>query len=77
MKRRSYIACLLAAALAVPAAESTILPDVQAAEVLKYEFEDGTTSGGEIHTEGWKGNSAEDGTGVDFDLTNFSGTGFS
>lgn len=77
MKRRAYIACLLAAALAVPAAESTILPDVQAAEVLKYEFEDGTTSGGKIHTEGWKGNSAEDGTGVDFDLTNFSGKGFS
>ncbi len=44
--------------------------------VQKYEFESGSTSGGEIFTEGWKGNTAEDGTGEDFDLTNASG-GFS
>ncbi len=45
--------------------------------VLKYEFEDGSTSGGKIHTEGWKGNTQEDGSGDEMDLTGFSGTGFS
>lgn len=35
---------------------------------LKYEFEDGATSGGKIYTEGW--------TDDDSDLTNFSGSGF-
>ncbi len=45
-------------------------------EIQKYEFEDGSTSGGEIHAEGWKGNTSEDGTGEDYDLTNASG-GFS
>ncbi|MBR3760454.1 MAG: glycoside hydrolase [Ruminococcus sp.] len=46
-------------------------------DVLKYEFEDGSTSGGKIHTEGWKGNTQEDGSGDEMDLTGFSGTGFS
>ncbi len=45
--------------------------------VLKYEFEDGSTSGGKIHTEGWKGNTQEDGSGEEMDLTSFSGSGFS
>lgn len=46
-------------------------------DVLKYEFEDGSTSGGKIHTEGWKGNTQDDGSGEEMDLTGFSGTGFS
>lgn len=55
-----------------------LLPEADAAEtVLKYEFEDGTVSGGEIYTEGWKGNTQEDGLGEEMDLTGFSGTGFS
>ena len=45
--------------------------------MLVYEFEDGATSGGKIHTEGWKGNTQEDGSGEEMDLTGFSGTGFS
>lgn len=45
--------------------------------VLKYEFEDGSTSGGKIHNEGWKGNTQEDGNGEEMDLTGFSGSGFS
>ncbi|MCM1006942.1 MAG: glycoside hydrolase [Ruminococcus flavefaciens] len=55
------------------------LPENASAEdlVLKYEFEDGTTSGGKIHSSGWKGNTKEDGSGVDFDLTKYSGNGFS
>lgn len=48
-----------------------------AAEEVKYEFENGSVSGGEIYTEGWKGNTAEDGSGEDFDMTNASGGGFS
>ena len=44
--------------------------------VQKYEFENGSTSGGKIYNEGWKGNTEEDGSGEDFDLTNASG-GFS
>ena len=39
-------------------------------------FENGSTSGGKIYNEGWKGNTEEDGSGEDFDLTNASG-GFS
>lgn len=45
--------------------------------VMKYEFEEGSTSGGKIHTEGWKGNTKEDGSGEEMDLTSFSGSGFS
>ncbi|MGN0614519.1 MAG: CBM35 domain-containing protein, partial [Porcipelethomonas sp.] len=42
-----------------------------------YEFENGKTDGGTIYTEGWKGNTAEDGSGEDYDLTNASNGGFS
>lgn len=42
-------------------------------EAIKYEFEDGSTEGGKIFTEGWAGNTAEDGSGVDYDITNASG----
>ncbi|MBQ8012736.1 MAG: glycoside hydrolase [Oscillospiraceae bacterium] len=69
---------LMAAAIAVPMMAVPQMQEVtNAAEILKYEFEDGATEGGTIYTEGWAGNTAEDGTGEDFDLTNFSGTGFS
>ncbi len=44
--------------------------------VQKYEFEDGKTSGGKFYTEGWKGNTQEDGTGEEMDMTSFSGKGF-
>lgn len=50
---------------------------VESSDVLVYEFEDGATSGGKIHTEGWKGNTQEDDSGEEMDLTGFSGTGFS
>ena len=46
-------------------------------ETLKYEFENGSVSGGKIHSEGWKGNTKEDGSGEEMDLTGFSGNGFS
>lgn len=45
--------------------------------VQKYEFENGSTDGGKIYTETWKGNTQEDGSGEDFDLTNASGGAFS
>ena len=44
---------------------------------VKYEFEAGKTNGGKIYNETWKGNTAEDGTGEEYDLTNASGGGFS
>jgi len=75
MKRNRLVSLLAASAMllgCVPA-----MPAMAEAGVQKYEFEDGATSGGTIYTEGWAGNSAEDGSGVDFDLTGFSGTGFS
>ena len=50
---------------------------VSAETADRYEFEDGKTSGGKIYTEGWTGNTAEDGSGEDFDLTNASNGGFS
>ena len=37
--------------------------------VQKYEFENGSTDGGKIYTETWKGNTQENGSGEDFDLT--------
>ncbi|MFR0949320.1 MAG: hypothetical protein ACLSFT_01260 [Ruminococcus callidus] len=59
---------------------SSAMPVLAAAKssdtVQKYEFENGSTSGGKIYNEGWKGNTEEDGSGEDFDLTNASG-GFS
>ncbi len=74
-KFTAVLSFLLAAAVAAPAAAIPTRADAE--EILKYEFEDGSTSGGEIHTEGWTGNTAEDGSGEDYDLTGFTGTGFS
>lgn len=56
----------------IPAASAENSP-----ETVRYEFEDGSTSGGKIYTEGWTGNTEEDGTGENYDLTNASNGGFS
>lgn len=69
-------AALSVCALAVPS-NSADKTSSAADSVLKYEFEDGSVSGGKVHTEGWKGNTQEDGSGEDFDMTKFSGKGFS
>lgn len=74
-KFTAVLSFLLAAAVTAPAAAIPTRADAE--EILKYEFEDGSTSGGKIHTEGWTGNTAEDGSGEDYDLTGFTGTGFS
>lgn len=72
---KRLLGAMLAGMLSLSAAP--LLPAANAADVLKYEFEDGSTSGGKIYTEGWKGNTQEDGSGEEMDLTGFSGTGFS
>ncbi len=72
--------CSAAAAVMTVAGTASALPQVSAettAEPVRYEFENGSTQGGTIYTEGWKGNTAEDGSGEDFDLTNASNGGFS
>lgn len=59
-----------AACFAVPAAGAE-------SEPVRYEFENGRTNGGKIYNETWTGNTAEDGSGEDYDLTNASNGGFS
>lgn len=82
LKRRIYcksVSVLLAAALMI-SGTCTSVPVVMAessTEAVKYEFEDGKTSGGTIYHETWTGNTEEDGSGEDYDLTNASGGGFS
>lgn len=74
---KRFISGVITAAVAVSSIPMFSVSSFAAeSEIQKYEFENGSTSGGEIHTEGWKGNTLEDGTGEDFDLTNASG-GFS
>ena len=71
---------LLAAALTLSAFSynTPVNSFVDAADsVIKVEFENGKTNGGKIYNETWKGNTAEDGSGEDFDLTNASGGAFS
>ena len=79
-KRYSVAAVCVAAACTISMGASSAMPVLAAAKssdtVQKYEFENGSTSGGKIYNEGWKGNTEEDGSGEDFDLTNASG-GFS
>lgn len=76
-----FTAVLTASVMAVSASSSVLT--VFSAETtssdteILYEFENGKTDGGKIFTEGWKGNTAEDGSGEDFDLTNASNGGFS
>lgn len=67
------------AAVMTSASVCTVIPAAVAqteTEAVKYEFEDGKTNGGKIYTEGWKGNTEEDGSGEDYDLTNASGEDF-
>lgn len=79
-KRYSVAAVCIAAACTISMGASSAMPVLAAAKssdtVQKYEFENGSTSGGKIYNEGWKGNTEEDGSGENFDLTNASG-GFS
>ena len=77
--RSSICTALAAAVVSAGTSFAPQLPESASAEdlVLKYEFEDGATSGGKIHNSGWKGNTQEDGSGEDFDLTKYSGNGFS
>lgn len=72
--------CMVSAVMLTAMGTASSLPQVSAettADAVKYEFEDGATSGGTIYTEGWTGNTAEDGSGEDYDLTNASNGGFS
>lgn len=76
LKLKKLFSAFIAASIALSL--SAIIPTAaSAAEAVKYEFENGKTSGGEIYNETWKGNTAEDGSGEDFDLTNASNGGFS
>ena len=82
MKKNIRRALCMSLGVAVLAGCTSLAPPeayaaVESSDVLVYEFEDGATSGGKIHTEGWKGNTQEDGSGEEMDLTGFSGTGFS
>ena len=75
-------ACTVAAALIAAAAMSfpsdmAVRKEASAADdVLKYEFEDGSTEGGKIYLNGTDGVDLSDWP-EDTDLTNFSGKGFS
>ncbi len=76
-----FTAVLSAAVMAVSVSSSALTVfsaenSVSETEIC-YEFENGKTDGGKIFTEGWKGNTAEDGSGEDYDLTNASNGGFS
>ena len=76
--KRSTCAVLTAALTTAGLALPPKTTQISAADtVLKYEFEDGSVSGGKIYSEGWIGNTQEDGSGEEMDLTNFSGNGFS
>ena len=79
LKKHAVAACALAAVCgvtALPLSSAALSATAADTAVQKYEFEDGKTSGGKIYDSGWKGNTQEDGSGEDFDLTNASG-GFS
>lgn len=77
MKMRKKIVAMAAAAavlssVSVPVASA----DKSAEQVLKYEFEDGMTSGGKIFANGMQGVKLED-LPAETDLTGFTGSGFS
>ncbi len=77
-KKIKNAVCMTAAAAVTASAVFLSYPAVQAeTEPVRYEFEDGVNDGGTIYTETWKGNTAEDGSGEDYDLTNASGGAFS
>ncbi|MGN0621320.1 MAG: glycosyl hydrolase [Porcipelethomonas sp.] len=83
MKKTAAISAALLAASVLTASLSSSALTVFSAEKsaseaeICYEFENGKTEGGKIYTEGWKGNTEEDGSGEDYDLTNASNGGFS
>lgn len=83
MKKFAAISAVVLAVSAMTASLSSSALTVFSAEnaasetEICYEFENGKTDGGKIFTEGWKGNTAEDGSGEDYDLTNASNGGFS
>lgn len=77
MKMKKKIVAMAAAAavlssVSVPVASA----DKSAEQVLKYEFEDGMTSGGKIFANGMQGVKLED-LPAETDLTGFTGSGFS
>lgn len=80
MKMKSLkrsVCTALAAALSVSGTCFSVPSACADSGTVRYEFEDGSTSGGKIYSEGWIGNTAEDGSGEDYDLTNASNGGFS
>lgn len=78
-KFKRYV-CTALSALITASTVCTYVPAVgaesESSEAIRYEFEDASINGGEIFTEGWIGNTAEDGSGEEYDLTNASGGGF-
>ncbi|MBQ8297975.1 MAG: glycoside hydrolase [Ruminococcus sp.] len=84
MKRKLFkrTACTAIAAAITAAGTCIAVPAVSAEtsadpEIIRYEFEDGFSSDtSEVYTEGWTGNTAEDGSGEEYDLTNASDGGF-
>ncbi|MBQ9956623.1 MAG: glycoside hydrolase [Ruminococcus sp.] len=74
---KKYLCSALALSVVFSAVNAPVQPVSAESEPIRYEFEDGKTEGGKIYNETWTGNTAEDGSGEDFDLTNASGGGFS
>ncbi|MBQ8927350.1 MAG: glycoside hydrolase [Oscillospiraceae bacterium] len=70
---KKYRIAAVIAALGLTAAAVPASPLRAADAVLRYEFEDGSYGQEKVYTEGWTGNTEEDGTGIDYDLTNASG----
>ena len=78
LKKRCSLTAILLVFSCITASLPTVPADAaETADIVRYEFEDGTTSGGTIYHETWQGNTEEDGSGEDYDLTNASGGGFS
>ncbi len=80
VKLKKTICSALAASISLVSSSPALMQPANstiAAAEMQYEFEDGKTDGGKIYNEGWKGNTQEDGSGEDMDLTGFSGKGFS
>lgn len=76
-KSKKSLCAFLSAFMALNCIPPCIQTHAASESVQKYEFENGSTDGGKIYNETWKGNTQEDGNGEDFDLTNASGGAFS
>lgn len=76
-KIKSLMSIILAISLSFVTVPFSAITADAVDDALKYEFENGKTDGGEIYNETWKGNTEEDGSGEDYDLTNASEGGFS